>query len=477
MRRLRPLFVQAAMALAVGSAAVTAALGGVGAAAPVRVSLPYDGEARSYLLFVPADLSPGPVPLVIVLHGGAQTAEDIAINANNPTAHWMSLADAEGFVVAYPDGLDKQWHDCRSEGHADIGTADDVGFINALIDDVARSREIDWTRVYVAGASNGGMMAYRLGAELSHRLAAIVPGIASMPTDAAGECRNPDRPLTVAMMNGDADEPAWSGGQTGTQGGATEHGAVIGTAATLNYWIAHNATGSGVDDFFPYPDINAGDGPTTVERSTYLGGGEDAEVTLYRVRGGGHSMPSTHHLASLVYRTLYGAQNWDTESSEDAWELIRHAYRPGAGPSTPLSLLADGFESGSLAAGTWSTTGSAAASNSTAHDGNYAARLQKIAALTATLSTTGYSRVRARFALKTSSLNVLDADEYLYAEWSADGIAWHPIKKTRLSSWEKETFTLSAAAAGQAALRLRFRTDANQNTEYGYVDDVELIVE
>ena len=477
MQRLRSLSVQAATALAIGLIAVTSALGSMGAAAPIRVSLPYDGEARSYLQYVPANLPSEPVPLVIVLHGGAQTAEDIATNSNNPTVHWMTLADAEGFVVAYPDGLDKHWHDCCSDGHAGIGTADDVGFINALIDDVARSRMIDWTRVYVVGASNGGMMAYRLGAELSHRLAAIVPSIASMPTDAAGECRNPNRPLTVVIMNGDADEPAWSGGQTGARGGATEHGAVIGTAATLDYWIAHNATGSGVDDFFPYPDINAGDGPTTVERSTYLGGSEDADVTLYRIRGGGHSLPSTHHLAPLLYRTLYGAQNRDTESSEDAWELVRHGYRPGAGPSTPISLFIDNFESGGLAAGTWSISGSAATSSSTAHGGNYAARLQKSSALTATLSTTGYSRVRVRFALKTSSLNVLDAGEYLYADWSNNGITWHPIKKTQISSWEKETFTLPVAAAGQTALRLRFRTDANQNTEYGYVDDVELIVE
>lgn len=471
--------------VAVGLGAPAPLYAGTGSVAPITVTnVSYDGLSRSYLKYIPPGLSAGPAPLVFVFHGGTLTAEDVTSNPNSADQHWMALADAENFIVVYPNGVDKQWHDCRSDGHDDIGTADDVGFVSALIEHVDASHDIDLTRVYATGASNGGMMTYRVGMELTHRFAGIAAGISSLPVDApylsslpvvaTGECRDADRPINVVITNGDADEPAWGGGQTGAQGGATEHGEVRSTLATRDYWIDINGTGTELDQLYIYPDVNTSDGSPGVSRQRHWGAFiTDPQVTLFQVLNGGHSLASTHHFASSVYRALYGKQNWDMESSTEIWARLKNFSRAGAATALPVTLLNEGFEGG---ISTWSPSGSVVSSNTSPHAGIYSARLVGVSSITKFVSTVGRAQVRLRFALKTGSLaQNLDEGEYLKAEWSNDGNTWALIKRTQVSSWEKETFTLPPQAAGQANFRIKFSTNTNHNKEYGYVDSVELI--
>jgi poly(3-hydroxybutyrate) depolymerase len=83
-----------------------------------RHSIAVGGLTRTYLLHVPANLPPGkPVPLVLVFHGGG--GHDWTMPG---FTHFDELADREGFVVAYPDGANRNWNDTRGES-----TADDVG--------------------------------------------------------------------------------------------------------------------------------------------------------------------------------------------------------------------------------------------------------------------------------------------------------------------------------------------------------------
>src|SRR5262249_51407591 len=97
---------------------------------------------------------------------------------------WLDLdgvADREGFVTVYPDGTGPfgdrlhMWNSGACCGSAQWAAVDDVGFLLAVMDDVATRTPVDPTRVYVTGLSNGGMMAYRLAAEASDRIAAIAP--------------------------------------------------------------------------------------------------------------------------------------------------------------------------------------------------------------------------------------------------------------------------------------------------------------
>ena len=132
-------------------------------------SFDFDGNTRSYILFVPKNY-PGDssFPLVIYLHCYGWNAER-GMNYTNLN----QVADTANFVVAYPNAI-PNWNsgvgDNRDWPTPDV---DDVGFINALIDTLINNYSIDSDRIYACGYSNGGFMSYKLACRLSHRIAAI----------------------------------------------------------------------------------------------------------------------------------------------------------------------------------------------------------------------------------------------------------------------------------------------------------------
>jgi len=166
-------------------------------------SLVSGGRTRDFRVFVPSAYDgQRSLPLVLVLHGGRGTAAQI----ENHTGFSL-LAETEGFLAAYPQGVDKQWNDGREARtikpqQLDI---DDVGFISALIDAVSKRYAVDGDRIYAAGISNGGFMSQRLACALSGRLAAVASVAATMPAPLLGECR-PASKVSVLIMNG-TDDP------------------------------------------------------------------------------------------------------------------------------------------------------------------------------------------------------------------------------------------------------------------------------
>jgi polyhydroxybutyrate depolymerase len=177
------------------------ALGSAAGASEVERTLVFQGEARSYLLHVP-DSSATARPLVMVLHGGGGNAR----NAERMSG-MSDIADRENFVVVYPNGSGRlrrallTWNAGNCCGMALDEQVDDVGFLNAVLDDVARRTPIDSRRLYVTGMSNGGMMTYRLGCESAARFAAIAPVAGAMNVD----CR-PAAALSVIAFHGTADQ-------------------------------------------------------------------------------------------------------------------------------------------------------------------------------------------------------------------------------------------------------------------------------
>ena len=158
-------------------------------------TLRYGGRERDYRLHVPPAAAGGrPLPLVLNLHGATQNAwlEEI-------TSDMDPSADANGYLVAYPDGtriskvltpdpVAKQaqygWNAGACCGLPVTRHIDDVGFLLRVIADVARRTPVDLRRVYVTGISNGGMMAYAMAAEASGHVAAVasVSGQVELPT-------------------------------------------------------------------------------------------------------------------------------------------------------------------------------------------------------------------------------------------------------------------------------------------------------
>ncbi|HVQ95190.1 MAG TPA: PHB depolymerase family esterase [Mycobacteriales bacterium] len=108
---------------------------------------------RVYILHAPAQATALARPLVIALHGANQSATTM-----QRMSGLDSYSDAAHLVVAYGQGVDGRWN---AGGCCASRPQDDIGYLRAVVADVARVTPIDPTRVYVLGFSNGGMMAWR----------------------------------------------------------------------------------------------------------------------------------------------------------------------------------------------------------------------------------------------------------------------------------------------------------------------------
>ena len=164
----------------------------------------FGGLGRSYRLYVPAGL-PAAAPLVVMIHGGFGSADQAERSYG-----WNELADREKFVVAYPDGVGRAWNvNGGCCGRPSRQGIDDVGFIGAVVNDVAANVAVDRDRVYATGISNGGMMSYALacGTDL---FAAIGPDSATQ----LDPCGSP-RPTSVMAIHGTADRMIRFDGQPG----------------------------------------------------------------------------------------------------------------------------------------------------------------------------------------------------------------------------------------------------------------------
>src|SRR5689334_20346765 len=110
-------------------------------AGDTKKSVQVGGAAREYALHVPANLpSDGRVPMLLVFHGGGGHAWRMS-----KFTKFDEIADNSGFVVAYPEAVNKSWDDTRG-----LSQADDVGFVRTLIEQLEKELPIDSSRVYAA---------------------------------------------------------------------------------------------------------------------------------------------------------------------------------------------------------------------------------------------------------------------------------------------------------------------------------------
>jgi polyhydroxybutyrate depolymerase len=240
-----------------------------------------DGKDRRFLVSVPQVSKEEEMPVLFVLHGGGGSARGTS------RLGFSRLSEERGFLVVYPDGIESHWNDGRVDQVVEWpdGRPDDVKFIATLLATLEKEYPVDKKRVYATGLSNGAMMSHRLAMEMSDRFAAIAPVIGSIPAVRAREFR-PTHPVSVLIIQGTADPwMPYDGGQI-TAGGTTR-GAVLSTDEVVETWVLHNKCKDPVMDTL---EDKADDG-CRVERTRYSGGAEDTEVVLYKVIGGGHTMP------------------------------------------------------------------------------------------------------------------------------------------------------------------------------------------
>jgi polyhydroxybutyrate depolymerase len=197
------------------------------------------GLSRTYYLHVPLKLpNDEAVPLVLMFHGGGGNAAYAEYESK-----FSVLADREGFLVAYPQGYKKSWNDGRESSAiaAQRDQVDDIRFVAALIDDVAKDAKVDAKQVYATGISNGAIFSHYLAAKLSTRIAAIAPvaGGIALPLS---EDFSSEQPVSVLIIHGTEDP------LVPFQGGAIilpwgrKRGAIISTNSAVEKWVALDGT-------------------------------------------------------------------------------------------------------------------------------------------------------------------------------------------------------------------------------------------
>ena len=262
-------------------------------------SIVSSGVEREYLLHVPKSYDrTRPTPLVISMHGGAMWPA-----GQMETSRWNKVAERHGFIVVYPSGITgdgpRRWRTARGPG-----LMRDVNFISELIDKLEASYNIDPTRIYADGISNGGGMAFVLSCTLSDRIAAV--GLVASAQFLAWSWCTDDRPVPMIAVHGTADpETPYLGGRTWV---APVTFPSI-PAWTAN-WARRNRCGTN-----PVESVVAAD----VTRLEYMHCADDASVVLYTVMGGGHSWPGGGPLPEW----LVGTTSNSIDASSQMWAFFR----------------------------------------------------------------------------------------------------------------------------------------------------------
>ncbi|MCR4411563.1 MAG: prolyl oligopeptidase family serine peptidase [Thermoguttaceae bacterium] len=267
------------------------------------------GRERSYLLHVPPKYDPKqPTPVVLAFHGGLTNAAVMAVSSG-----LSEKADQAGFVVVYPNGTGKGdvllvWNSGGLRAPIAARAADDVAFVGAILDELPKLIHVDPKRVYATGISNGGMMCYRLAAELSDRIAAIAPVAGTLAIE---KCR-PARPVPVIHFHGTDDKLV---PYEGPDERIARFLVFKSVDETIRTWAAINGCPK-KPKTTNLPD-KANDG-TTVRREVYGPGRDGAEVVLYVIQGGGHTWPGRPWPVPWLGKTTR-----DISANDLMWEFFK----------------------------------------------------------------------------------------------------------------------------------------------------------
>ncbi len=206
---------------------------------------------RNMIVYAPANIQQNR-PLLINLHGLNQDAA-----YQQAQAQWKSIADAEKFVVVYPNAINKSW---------DLNGTTDIDFILAIIEKMSSRYGIDRNRVYLSGFSMGGMFTYYAATKIADKIAAFAPVSGYLM---GGPNTNSSRPIPIIHVHGTADNVVpYSGVQT-----------------CLNAWIARNGCSTTAQVTNPYPSWKTG---STAYKTYWGGGDQNSEIVLITLKDKGH---------------------------------------------------------------------------------------------------------------------------------------------------------------------------------------------
>jgi polyhydroxybutyrate depolymerase len=296
----------------------------------IEKSIMVNGMERWYRLYLPQrfDQNAG---TVVLLHGGTQSMRKIFRRGAGGAKNWLHISDRQGFLLIVPNGVNpktgdakgdkQQWNDLRGEGPGRFSTAADVGFITQLLRALGKEYGFAKNRVFVTGASNGGMLTYRLLIEAPEYFAAGAAFIANLPKAMIGRLANPSKPTPLMIMNGTQDRVVpWSGGQV-----ARNRGEVLSAAETVAWWVKVNRAALKGSSPMALKDLAPDDGCRIFLVKHAATGKNSAPVYFYTMQGAGHAMPSVKYDPPEFLRLMRikGPVCKDAEGSELAWNFFQ----------------------------------------------------------------------------------------------------------------------------------------------------------
>ncbi|MGC9472171.1 MAG: alpha/beta hydrolase family esterase [Bacteroidales bacterium] len=282
---------------------------------PARYYLDHEGRERTFLVYEPASWNKNePLALLYCLHGGGGTDRGMISLTNG---RFNELAEQYGFLVVYPQGVDRGWNDGREGDHSTAASEniDDVGFFRTLSQELKKKYPVNEERVFTCGISNGGFMSNRLACELPELVSGAALVTATMGKEYASMCR-PAAGVDILLING-TDDPLvpWEGGPVRVLG--RKRGEVLSTPEAVRRWVEINGCDA-VPVIEHIPDRDPGDG-TTVVRHRYPHPEGTHEVVLLEVRGGGHTWPGGRQ---YLGERLIGKTSRDINACDMIWEFF-----------------------------------------------------------------------------------------------------------------------------------------------------------
>ncbi|MCM2316032.1 MAG: hypothetical protein NDJ92_12880, partial [Thermoanaerobaculia bacterium] len=278
------------------------------------IRLKHDGRERNYIVHIPkGGATRSPLPVVLSFHGGGGWAAQ-----QQESTRLHELGARERFIVVYPNGTGRlrnrllTWNAGSCCGSAAESSVDDVGFIEALLDDLARRTSVDRARVYATGFSNGAMMSHRLAAERPDLVAAIAPVGGAMVLVG----REPRAAVPVLHIHSVDDPRALYIGGLGPPFPGTDHRVEHPpVAASLERWRRANGcrpTGSVIE--------TRSAGSHSAERIAFAPCSSSAELVHWKLTGPGHVWPGA---ATTSRERVTGPATTVIDANEEIWRFFR----------------------------------------------------------------------------------------------------------------------------------------------------------
>ena len=250
-------------------------------------SIVHDGIRRTYILYVPESHSEDTqFPLMLNFHGFGGSA-----SAHMISADMRPLAESENFILVYPQGAQlgsgsPHWNPDPIGGN-NKSTIDDIGFIEVIIESLNEELNIDLSRVYASGYSNGGYLIYGLACRLSNKIAAVGSVAGTMLVSTQNNC-GASAPIGVINIHGTADYDVPYNGTTGLKSAAD----------VVNFWRDLNQS--------EIEEISENNGFNQYDYNDLNG---DTYVRHFKIINGGHTWDDN---------IRYGGKS----SSQIVWEFV-----------------------------------------------------------------------------------------------------------------------------------------------------------